>query len=85
MAEMLGKGENGTGWAVEFTDGVRLERKVNLDHGALEQNESGYGLDGEMTISELMEWRYLMTEREKEKVRALHLSLIENIELNINE
>ena len=85
MAEM-GKGENGTRWAVEFMDGVRLERKVNLDHGALEKNESGYGLDGEMTISELMEWRYLMTEREeKEKVRALHLFLIENIELNINE
>ena len=61
------------------------ERKVNLDHGALEKNESGYGLDGEMTISELMEWRYLMTEREKERVRALHLFLIENIELNINE
>ena len=38
-----------------------------------------------MTISELMEWRYLMTEREKEKVRALHLFLIESIELNINE
>ena len=29
MAGMLGKGENGTGWAVEFMDGVRLERKVN--------------------------------------------------------
>ena len=85
MAEMLGKGENGAGWAVEFTDGVRLERKVNLDHGALEQNEGGYGLDGEATISELMECRYLMNEREKEKVRASHLLLIENMELNINE
>ena len=85
MAEMLGKGENGTRWAVEFMDWVRLERKVNLDHGALEKNESGYGLDGEMTISELMKWRYLMTEREKEKVRALRLFLIESIELNINE
>ena len=85
MAEMLGKGENGMGWAVEFMDGVRLERKVNLDHGALEQNKSGYGPDGEMTISELMKWRYLMTEREKEKVRTLRLFLIESIELNINE
>ena len=85
MAEMLEKGENGTGWAVEFMEGVRLERKVNLDHGALEQNESGYGLDGEMTISELMAWRYLKAEWEKEKVRALHLFLIENMEPNINE
>ena len=25
---MLGKGENGTGWAVEFMDGIRLERKT---------------------------------------------------------
>ena len=55
MAEMLGKGENGTGWAVEFMDGIRLERKVNLDHGALEQNESSDGVDGEMTMSKLME------------------------------
>ena len=59
MAEMLGKGENGTGWAVEFMDGIRLERKVNLDHGALEQNESSDRVDGEMTISKLMVWRYL--------------------------
>ena len=49
MAEMLGKGENGTGWAVEFMDGIRLERKVNLDHGALEKNESGDGLDDIVT------------------------------------
>ena len=55
MAEMLGKGDNGTGWAVEFMDGVRLERKVNLDHGALEQNESSDRVDGEMTMSKLME------------------------------
>ena len=62
MAEMLGKGENGTGWAVEFMDGIRLERKVNLDHGALEQNESSDRVDGEMTISKLMVWRYLKIE-----------------------
>ena len=62
MAEMLGKGENGTGWAVEFMDGIRLERKVNIDHGALEQNESSDRVDGEMTISKLMVWRYLKIE-----------------------
>ena len=34
---------------MEFMDGVRLERKVNLDHGALEKNESGDGLDDIVT------------------------------------
>ena len=49
---------------------------MNLDFGALEPNESGDGLDREMTISEL-ECRYLKAaEREKEKVRALNLVLI---------
>ena len=39
--------------------GIRLERKLNLDDGALEQNESSDRVDGEMTISKLMVWRYL--------------------------
>ena len=78
--EWDGRGSGVYGWDSPEEEDIW---EVNLDFGALEPNESGDGLDREMTISELMEWRYLKAEREKEKVRALKLVLIENIELTL--
>ena len=80
--EWDGRGSGVYGWDSPEEEDIW---EVNLDFGALEPSESGDGLDGEMTISELMEWRYLKAEREKEKVRALPPVSTKSIELNISE
>ncbi len=41
---------------------------MELDFGGLEPEECDEGLDPEMTIGELMEWRYFKAERAKELV-----------------
>lgn len=43
---------------------------MELDFGGLEPEECDEGLDPEMTIGELMEWRYFKAERAKELVCA---------------
>ena len=63
--EWDGRGSGIFGWETAEEEDIW---EVDLDFGGLEPEEAGDGLDGEMTISELMEWRYLKAEREKEKV-----------------
>jgi hypothetical protein len=63
--EWDGRGSGIFGWETAEEEDIW---EVDLDFGGLEPEESGDGLDGEMTISELMEWRYLKAEREKELV-----------------
>jgi hypothetical protein len=63
--EWDGRGSGIFGWDTAEEEDIW---EVDLDFGGLEPEESGDGLDGEMTISELMEWRYLKAEREKELV-----------------
>lgn len=41
---------------------------MDLDFGGLGAEECDDGQDVDMTIGELMEWRYLKAEREKEEV-----------------
>lgn len=45
---------------------------MDLDFGGLEPDECD-GLDPEMTIGELMEWRYFKAEKAKELVRTVVL------------
>jgi len=46
---------------------------MDLDFGGLEPEECD-GLDPEMTIGELMEWRYFKAERSKELVCSIHFA-----------
>jgi len=71
--EWDGRGSGIFGWETAEEEDIW---EVDLDFGGLEPEESGDGLDGEMTISELMEWRYLKAEREKEQVCRLCLHFL---------
>jgi RNA polymerase II-associated protein 3 len=42
--------------------------ELDLDFGGIETDEND-GLDADMTIGELMEWRYFKAEKAKELVR----------------
>ena len=44
--------------------------ELDLDFGGIDPDESD-GLDADMTIGELMEWRYFKAEKAKELVRVL--------------
>ena len=56
------------GWGTEEEEDIW---EVDLDFVALEPEECDEDhVDPEMTIGELMEWRYLRAEREKEQVRS---------------
>lgn len=70
--EWDGRGSGVYGWDTSEEEDIW---EVDLDFGGLEPEESGDGLDGEMTISELMEWRYLKAEREKEQVCMVSLGM----------
>jgi RNA polymerase II-associated protein 3 len=55
------------GWETEEEEDIW---EVDLDFGGLEAEECDDGQDVDMTIGELMEWRYLKAEREKEEVNS---------------
>jgi hypothetical protein len=56
------------GWETEDEEDIW---EVDLDFGGLEPDECEDGVDADMTIGELMGWRYMKAEREKEEVRLL--------------
>ncbi len=58
------------GWETELEEDTW---KADLDFGGL-PNDEIEDIEGAMSVGELMEWRYIKAEREKEKAR-LHLSL----------
>ncbi|KAF8149024.1 hypothetical protein B0H34DRAFT_734533 [Crassisporium funariophilum] len=63
--EWDGRGSGVYGWETEEEEDIW---EVDLDFGGLDPDECAGGVDPEMTIGELMEWRYLRAEREKEQV-----------------
>ncbi|KJA25072.1 hypothetical protein HYPSUDRAFT_135179 [Hypholoma sublateritium FD-334 SS-4] len=58
--EWDGRGSGIYGWETEEEEDIW---EVDLDFGGLDPEE---GVDAEMTIGEMMEWRYLRAEQEKE-------------------
>ncbi|CAA7267517.1 unnamed protein product [Cyclocybe aegerita] len=64
--EWDGRGSGILGWETEEEEDIW---EVDLDFGGLDPEECG-GPDSEMTIGEMMEWRYLKAEREKERGNA---------------
>jgi len=64
--EWDGRGSGIYGWETEEEEDIW---EVDLDFGGLDPEET-VDSDSEMTIGEMMEWRYLRAEREKEKVRG---------------
>ncbi|KDR78589.1 hypothetical protein GALMADRAFT_64232 [Galerina marginata CBS 339.88] len=65
--EWDGRGSGIFGWETEEEEDIW---EVDLDFGGLDPDESGG--DAEMTIGEMMEWRYLRAEREKELGNAAY-------------
>jgi hypothetical protein len=55
------------GWMTEDEEDVW---ELELDFGGVDPEENE-GLDPDMTIGELMEWRYFRAEKSKELVRVL--------------
>lgn len=66
--EWDGRGSGIYGWETEEEEDIW---EVDLDFGALDPEETA-DADNEMTIGEMMEWRYLRAEREKEKGNAAY-------------
>lgn len=69
--EWDGRGSGVYKWETEEEEDIW---EVDLDFGGLDPDECEGGIDSEMTIGEMMEWRYLKAEREKEEVIARLLS-----------
>lgn len=61
--EWDGRGSGVFGWQTDEEEDIW---DMELDFGGLEPEECDEGLDPEMTIGELMEWRYFKAERAKE-------------------
>ncbi|RDB26302.1 Outer envelope protein 64, chloroplastic [Hypsizygus marmoreus] len=60
--EWDGRGSGVYGWETEEEEDIW---EVELDFGGFEDSEDG--VDSEMTIGEMMEWRFLKAEKEKEE------------------
>ncbi|EPQ53962.1 hypothetical protein GLOTRDRAFT_139413 [Gloeophyllum trabeum ATCC 11539] len=65
--EWDGRGAGVYGWETEDEEDVW---ELDLDFSALDPDECDEGVDPDMTIGELMEWRYLRAEWEKEQGNA---------------
>ncbi|KAJ6543616.1 hypothetical protein DFH09DRAFT_1173468 [Mycena vulgaris] len=62
--EWDGRGSGVYGWETEEEEDIW---EIGLDFGGPDPEEGGDDVEGEMTIGELMEWRYVKAEREKEE------------------
>lgn len=65
--EWDGRGRGIYGWETEEEEDIW---DISLDFGGPDPDECVEGIDPDMTIEEMMEWRYLKAEREKEQVNA---------------
>lgn len=63
--EWDGRGSGVYGWETEEEEDIW---EVELDFGGMEPEGSEDGPENEMTISDMMEWRFFKAEREKEEV-----------------
>ena len=64
--EWDGRGSGVYGWETGEEEDIW---EADLDFGGLDPDECAGGIDTEMTIGEMMEWRYLKAEQEKDQVR----------------
>jgi tetratricopeptide (TPR) repeat protein len=62
--EWDGRGSGVYGWETEEEEDIW---EIGLDFGGMDPEECEDGVESEMTIGELMEWRYVKAEREKEE------------------
>ncbi|KAJ7471036.1 hypothetical protein FB451DRAFT_325207 [Mycena latifolia] len=62
--EWDGRGSGVYGWETEEEEDIW---EIGLDFGGMDPEECDDSVESEMTIGELMEWRYLKAEREKEE------------------
>ncbi|KAJ7035287.1 hypothetical protein C8F04DRAFT_535322 [Mycena alexandri] len=62
--EWDGRGSGVYGWETEEEEDIW---EIGLDFGGMDPEECDDGPESEMTIGELMEWRYIKAEREKEE------------------
>ncbi|KAF8813555.1 hypothetical protein BYT27DRAFT_7181119 [Phlegmacium glaucopus] len=65
--EWDGRGSGVYGWETAEEEDIW---EVDLDFGGLDPDECAGGVDAEMTIGEMMEWRYLKAEQEKDQGNA---------------
>jgi len=63
--EWDGRGSGMYGWETGEEEDIW---DVGLDFGGPDPDECADGMDSDMTIEEMMEWRYLKAEKEKEQV-----------------
>jgi hypothetical protein len=77
--EWDGRGGGVYGWETEEEEDMW---EVDLDFGV---DECDGGTDGDMTIAETMEWRYLKAEREKEEVGFCHVDMFTVLILHTGE
>ncbi|KAF5379822.1 hypothetical protein D9615_005795 [Tricholomella constricta] len=62
--EWDGRGSGVYGWETEEEEDIW---EVELDFGGMDPDASDDGVDSEMTIGEIMEWRFFKAEQEKEE------------------
>ncbi|KAJ7239373.1 hypothetical protein B0H12DRAFT_80205 [Mycena haematopus] len=62
--EWDGRGSGVYGWETEEEEDIW---EIGLDFGGMDPEEPNEGIESDMTIGELMEWRYIKAEREKEQ------------------
>ncbi|GLB44776.1 putative tetratricopeptide repeats [Lyophyllum shimeji] len=62
--EWDGRGSGVYGWETEEEEDIW---EIELDFGGMDPEGSEHGADSEMTIGEIMEWRFFKAEREKEE------------------
>lgn len=66
--EWDGRGSGIYGWETEDEEDIW---EIDLDFGGPDPDECAGGIDNDMTIGEMMEWRYLKAEKNKEHVRSI--------------
>lgn len=75
--EWDGRGSGVYGWETEEEEDIW---EVDLDFGGLDPDEPDGGLESEMTMGEIMEWRYFKAEKEKELVSRILSTRISSAE-----
>lgn len=63
--EWDGRGSGVYGWETDDEEDIW---EIDLDFGGMDPEECENSVESEMTVGELMEWRYIKAERKKEEV-----------------
>lgn len=78
--EWDGRGSGIYGWETEEEEDIW---EIDLDFGGPDPDECYGGIDSDMTIREMMEWRFLKAEKQKEEVNFRAFSLVLYRKLNL--